>query len=107
MNEGRILQLKQFIEEDPKDLFSHYALALEYKEEMPEEAILQFEKIITINPGYTALYYHLAETYLETEQIEKARKTYVSGIEIIEKAGDAHALKELKNAYQNFLFEYD
>ncbi|MGB3464802.1 MAG: tetratricopeptide repeat protein [Cyclobacteriaceae bacterium] len=107
MNEGRILQLKQFIEEDENDLFSRYALGLEYKEQQPEEAIRQFERIIDIDPGYTPLYYHLAETYLETDQEEKARETYLSGIAILEKTDDHHALKELKNAYQNFLFEYD
>lgn len=107
MNEGRILRLKQFIEEDPEDLFSYYALALEYKEEMPETAISYFEKIIEINPGYTALYYHLAESYLEIDRTEKARETYISGIKILEKSDNTHALKELKNAYQNFLFEFD
>ncbi len=107
MNEGRILQLKQFIKEDRTDLFSRYALGLEYKDEMPEIAITHFESIIEIDPDYTALYYHLAEVYLETDQIEKARDTYLKGISILEKSGNAHALKELKNAYQNFLFEYD
>ncbi len=66
-----------------------------------------FADIIEIDPDYTALYYHLAEVYLETDQIEKARDTYLKGISILEKSGNAHALKELKNAYQNFLFEYD
>lgn len=107
MNEGRIIQLKQFIEEDENDLFSRYALGLEYKDQKPLEAILQFEGIVKSNPDYTAVYYHLAEVYLETEQIEEARKTFEYGIGILEKTDNAHALKELKNAYQNFLFEYD
>ena len=107
MNEGRILQLKQFIEEDENDLFSRYALGLEYKESYPDQAILHFESIRKIDSNYTPLYYHLAEAYLETDEIEKARETYVSGIEILQNTDDHHALKELKNAYQNFLFEYD
>lgn len=107
MNEGRIIQLKQFLAEDENDLFSRYALGLEYKESRPLEAIRHFEILLEKAPSYTALYYHLAETYLDIEEEEKARKTYESGIRILEQTDDHHALKELQNAYRNFLFEYD
>ena len=107
MNEGRIGQLKQFLEEDPQDHFSRYALALEYKESIPEEAIRHFEKLREINPNYTALYYHLAETYLEIDALEQAKVIYEAGLQILERSTDAHALKELRNAYQNFMFDYE
>ncbi len=107
MNEGRILQLKQFIKEDENDYFSIYALALEHKLEDPLTSIQYLESIRSKNPEYIALYYHLAELYIETDQIEKAKSTFESGILIIEKTKDSHALKELKNAFQNFLFEYE
>jgi len=107
MNEGRILQLKQFIKEDENDLFSRYALGLEYKEEAPHEAIRHFEDVRSKSPEYSAVYYHLAETYLEIDEPEQARKVFLSGIKILHQDKDPHALKELKNAYQNFLFEHD
>ena len=107
MNEGRIGQLKQFLAEDPTDNFSLYALALEYKESMPKQAIEQFGLLRKVNPHYTALYYHLAETYLELDLPDEAKEVYESGLKILEQAQDAHALKELRNAYQNFIFDYE
>ena len=93
--------------EDPEDYFSRYALALEYKESEPQQAIKHFEKLRSLNPNYTALYYHLAEAYLEIEEEEQAKIIYEQGIRILENSDDAHALKELRNAYQNFIFDYE
>jgi len=107
MNEGRILQLKQFLKEDENDFFSIYALGMEYKEPNPKLSIKYLEMLRSKNPAYIALYYHLAELYIEIEEITTAKEVYETGIEIISKTNDKHALKEIKNAYQNFLFEYE
>ena len=107
MNEGRILQLKQFLREDENDFFSLYALGMEYKEDQPELAVQYLEELRHKNPDYTALYYHLAELYIVLDKIPKAKTTYENGIDIISKTSDLHALKEIKNAYQNFQFEFE
>ncbi len=107
MNQIRINQLLEWLENEPYDAFNLYALAIEYKEEMPEKAIAYLEKICQIEPTYTATYYHLAELYSTLKNKEKAEETYNIGIQICREQKAQHALAELQNAYQNFLYDDD
>ncbi len=105
MNQSRINQLLEWLENEPDDAFNLYALAMEYKEEMPEKAVGYLEKICKAEPTYTATYYHLAALYSVLKNKEKAEETYKIGIEICKAQKAQHALAELQNAYQNFLYE--
>ncbi len=107
MNTDRINQLNAFLQTNPQDCFLLHALGLEYKENQPEEAKKYFQKVVEVDPLYVGTYYHLAEVLIELDDLDLAKDVYESGIEHCKKKGDAHALKELSNAYQNFLFEYD
>ncbi|MEL6988711.1 MAG: tetratricopeptide repeat protein, partial [Bacteroidota bacterium] len=71
-----------------------------------EESIEQFNSLIKLNPNYTGTYYHLANSYIELELLEKAKETYLAGIEICKSQNAQHDLAELQNAYQNFLIEF-
>lgn len=101
----RIQQLLGFLEEEPDNPFNLYALALEYQSEDPEQAAFYFDKLLEEHKDYLPTYYHAAAFYAEQEETELAKAIYEKGIALAREAGDAHALKELENAYQNFLFE--
>ena len=104
-NSERVEQLLKFLQEEPNDPFLLYALAVEYTDREPEEAMRYFEKLLREHETYTATYYHAAALYSSLGTIEKAREIYLKGIEICEKQGKIHALTELRTAYTNFLYE--
>ncbi|MBT30788.1 MAG: enzyme of heme biosynthesis [Thalassobius sp.] len=107
MNQQRLKQLFDFLKDDPNDPFLLYAIATEYGEENATEALKYYDKLLTEHPSYFATYYHAAALLAEIEEIERAREVYLKGIEVCKEAGEAKALQEIQNAYQNFLFEYD
>lgn len=99
----RILDM---LKNQPNDAFLMYAKAkeLEGREDW-EEAVEAYEELKQTHPDYVGLYYHLADLYAELGASSKANDTYQKGIEVATKAGDQHALSELKNAYTNFQME--
>ncbi len=101
MNEERTRMLHTFLEEDPSDSFSRFALALEYlKIQDIDTARSHFEFIEKNDPGYIGVYYHLGKLYQSTEQIDKARDTFTKGIAMAHRIQDAHSAKELKEALE-------
>jgi Tfp pilus assembly protein PilF len=107
MNNQRIEQLLEWLESEPDDIFTLYALAMEHKEQMPEKAAVYLEKLRQIQPSYTATYYHLAEIYQKLGDRERAEGIYQVGIGVCKEQKAQHSLAELQNAYQNFLYEED
>ncbi len=105
MNEQRIRQLLTWLESEPDDVFTLYALAMEHKEQMPQIALEYLEKLRQIQPNYVPLYYHLAEIYQKLANREQAEKVYQIGIQTCKEQQEHHTLVELQNAYQNFLYE--
>ncbi|HYG38823.1 MAG TPA: tetratricopeptide repeat protein [Cytophagales bacterium] len=101
----RLKKLLEFYNEDPDDPFTIYAIALEYLASNKEEAKKYFEILLEKHPDYIGTYYHAAQLYIDLEFNDKAKETFEKGIALSEKKNDQHALKELKSAYQNFLFE--
>lgn len=95
----RLSTLQQFLEEDPADAFTRFALAQELRRlGQLEEAIEQFEELITSDPAYVGTYYHLGALLEETGRKEEAIKIYQTGIRIASEARDQHARAELQSA---------
>ena len=107
MQTERIQQLKKFLESDPEDPFLLYALAMEYVKTDQQEARLYYQKLLNGHPDYVPTYYHAAALYASLNEAENAEATYKKGIEMARKAGDAHALRELQNAYTTWQFEQE
>jgi Tfp pilus assembly protein PilF len=105
MNQNRIYQLLEWLENEPNDMFTLYALAMEYKDEMPEKAVFYLEKLKEVDASYVATYYHLAELYTTLGDRAKAEEVYKVGIIVCKEQKAQHALAELQNAYQNFLYD--
>ena len=96
---SRIDTLKGFLADDPGDSFSRYALALEYiKIERFGEAVSEFESIGRNDPDYLATYYQLGKAYEHEGRTTEAEQTYRAGIEVANRAGDAHTRDEFGEA---------
>lgn len=101
----RIEKLKEFLQTNPTDSFLQHALALEYiKLGNDNEARMLFEEILYREPGYVGSYYHLAKLLERMGETDKAIVVYEKGMEESKKAGDNHALGELRGAYEELTF---
>ncbi|WP_057936594.1 tetratricopeptide repeat protein [Algoriphagus resistens] len=106
-NLDRIHLLRQFTEEEPENPFNWYALAIEYRENDQNEALMLFAKLIKDHPTYLATYFPAAHLYAELGEIDEAKMIFEKGISLAHDQMNRKALQELQNAYQNFLFEND
>jgi Tfp pilus assembly protein PilF len=99
MAANRIDVLKSMVEQDPKNTFARYGLALEYvKAGQPESGVEEFRKLLADNPDYAAGYYHAARTLEGMGRIDEARDMYEQGIAVTTRTGDAHTRSELQAA---------
>ncbi len=99
MTETRIQVLKSFVEEDPKDPFNIYVLALEYiKSGMQTEALQLFEDLLTCHPNYLPLYYQFGQLMEQTNQTKKAIEIYVSGEKVARAQNNTKTMNELRSA---------
>tara|TARA_R110002051_G_scaffold189962_1_gene259096 strand:+ start:99 stop:431 length:333 start_codon:yes stop_codon:yes gene_type:complete len=106
-NLDRIQLLRQFTEEEPENPFNWYALAIEFRESDPEEAISLFARLLSHHPSYLATYFPAAHLYAEIGDLEQAKVIFEKGIVLSREQKNLKAQQELQNAYQNFLFEND
>jgi len=105
MNSSRLEQLLDFLKNDPNDAFTLYAIATEYRNSDTGKALHYYEKLLRDHPDYLPTYYHLAHLYIDLEEDNKAEDTFKNGIALAQNQKDALALRELQNAYNEFLFE--
>ncbi len=102
---GRIEKILEMLAANPADSFLQHALALEHiKLGKDEEARLLFEEVLNREPGYIGSYYHLGKLLERIDKTEEAIKWYEKGMEEAKKAGDSHALGELRGAYEELVF---
>jgi len=98
---NRIEILKGFLNENPNDSFSRYALALEYvKLGQEDNALREFETVKTNDPAYVATYFQLGQLYQKLGRSHEAEKTFRTGITVAAKAGDDHTRSELEGALE-------
>ena len=97
----KIPALLQFLEEDPNDSFSRYALALEYvKAGRDDLAIIQFDHLNREHPEYLANYYQYGKLLVRQGEAEQAGAIFKNGIEVAKKSGDRHTFNELAGALE-------
>jgi Tfp pilus assembly protein PilF len=101
---SRINILKGFLESDPKDSFSRYALALEYvKTNQHDDAVREFETVKANDADYVATYYQLGKLYQQLGKVHEAEKTFRTGITVATKLKDEHTRSELEAALEDLL----
>jgi Tfp pilus assembly protein PilF len=69
-----------------------------------EEAKKLFHSVLERDPSYIGTYYHLAKLYERNEKVDEAIKIYEKGMQEAKKAGEEHALGELRSAYEELTF---
>jgi tetratricopeptide (TPR) repeat protein len=106
-NLDRMAVLRDYIKEEPENPFNYYALALEISNLDPTEASELYDYVLENHPDYLPVYFSSALFFFELDQISKAKTLFEKGIKLAESQNEGKALKELTNAYQNFLFETD
>ena len=100
----RIETLLQFLDDDPADPFTRFALAQEHVKRGDDLAGLgYYEGLAADRPDYVGTYYHLAKLYARLGRPADAAATITAGISRATAAGDAHARGEL----QALLLELD
>jgi tetratricopeptide (TPR) repeat protein len=107
MNEARLAQLLAFLEEDPDDPFTSYAIATEYLKSDKKKARYYFEILLQKHPDYVATYYHAAHLYWDLNLHREAVQTFEQGITKAREQQDHLALRELRSAYEQYQFEVD
>jgi Tfp pilus assembly protein PilF len=105
MPTDRIQQLEKFYEDDPHDPFNVYALALEYLKYDATRSQALFEMLLRDSPQYLPTYYHAAKFFGERGQKERAVEIFENGIALAKKVNDAKALRELRSALDELMFE--
>jgi tetratricopeptide (TPR) repeat protein len=102
----RLEQLVNMMHENPDDPFICYAMAkeLEY-EEMEDEALEMYHKLMVSHPEYVGLYYHYGKLLEKKLRKNEAMDVYSKGIDMAKSLSDFHALSELNSARTNMEIE--
>ena len=97
--QDRLEALLQFYRQDPKDAFTRFALATEYRRRGDaDQALFFYEQLVADDPAYVGTYYHLGKFYEELERMEDALTVYRAGIQVAGEQRDTHARAELQSA---------
>ncbi len=95
----RLEQMLSFLEQDPNDSFTRYAVGLEYMslKDYPTAA-RYLNELRERDPAYVATYYQLGQLYTTLEEWDKAEEAYTAGTAVARNVRDLHALSELQAA---------
>ena len=93
----RIAALNDILTENPKDAFARYGLAMEYSKQGDfNRALAEFAILIENHPNYTAGYFMAAQTLVQAERAEDAKKMLHDGIASARRNGNLHAQSEME-----------
>jgi Tfp pilus assembly protein PilF len=102
----RIDKLRQMLASSPDDSFLNHAMAMELMamgQEAEARSVLQ--TLLQRDPGYIGSYYQLAKLLERLGERDAALEWYEKGLSAAQKAGDRHAMNELRMAYDELLDE--
>lgn len=93
----RTAMLKQLLEENPRDAFARYGLALEYANSGDAEtALAEFARLLEFNPDYVPGYQMAAQTLMRAGRNDEARTMLADGIACATRTGNQHARSEME-----------
>jgi tetratricopeptide (TPR) repeat protein len=101
----RLSELQKFLDEDPRDPFNRYALALEYQKTNTSKAIELFEQMLTEHQDYLPVYYAFGKLCEATGDRVKAIAVFESGIQQARRQQQHKTLRELQSALDELLYE--
>lgn len=90
-------QLLAMLERQPADTFLLFALAMEQtKLGEADAALAGFERVVELDPAYTAAYTQKALLCEKLGRFDAAKETYRRGIASAKARGDAHAAAKMQ-----------
>jgi len=93
----RIEKLTEILENQPNDLFSLYAMAMELKSlEKFDESLVYFDRVLSLDPGCVSAYYQKAQVLVKLSKIVEAREILQAGIPHAVEAGQLHARDRMR-----------
>ncbi|HEY1498523.1 MAG TPA: hypothetical protein VGF88_03015 [Acidobacteriaceae bacterium] len=93
----KVANLKEILEQDPKNAFARYGLAMEYGGKGETEAALgEFAQLLADHPDYTAGYFMAAQTLARAGRAADAKQKLVDGMECARRTGNQHAAREMQ-----------
>ncbi len=104
----KIKQLARQIKDNPGDSFSKFALALEFRKNAEfKKARILFEDILSSDPDYVGVYYHLGKLYEALDRYQDAKKMYEKGIKVADEQNEVRTKSELKEALTQLKIEME
>ena len=97
MTSSRLEALMKFLEEDPTDPFTRYAIALEYAsmQNFPA-AIAKMQELLSLDPGYVPAYHQLGGFFKQIGEPNEAIRILEQGMQRAALAGERHAQGEMQ-----------
>lgn len=93
----KIAGLKEILALDPKNSFARYGIALELANRGEiDPAMAEFDKLLQIDPDYTAGYFMAAQTLSKAGRTAEAVERLKSGISCAARSDNRHALSEMQ-----------
>lgn len=93
----KVASLKEILEQDPKNAFARYGLAMEYAGQgETETALAEFDRLLADHPDYSAGYFMAAQTLQKARRTAEAKTRLNEGIASARKAGNQHAAREMQ-----------
>jgi predicted Zn-dependent protease len=94
----KIAGLKEILALDPKNSFARYGIAVELANRGEvDAAITEFDKLLSIDPDYTAGYFMAAQTLAKHGRSAEAVVRLKSGISCAARTDNRHALSEMQS----------
>lgn len=95
----RLKTLLGFLDQDPNDPFTLFAIAQEYAKRGDQASALSYyERLVRDHPRYVGTYYHLGKLYQAEGRTNDARATFEAGVKVANELSDFHARAELQDA---------
>lgn len=93
----KLAGLKEILALDPKNSFARYGVAMELAGHgQIDEALTEFNTLLTNDPDYTAGYFMAAQTLANAQRVPEAIQRLKDGISCAARTGNRHALSEMQ-----------
>ena len=94
----KIAGLKEILALDPKNSFARYGIAVELASRGEiDAAMAEFDKVLAIDPDYTAGYFMAAQTLAGASRTQEAKQMLADGIASARRTGNTHAQSEMES----------
>jgi predicted Zn-dependent protease len=102
VTQSRIDIFAEMVKQQPGDAMIWYGLASEYvKAERWSEAADALQKVVQLNPDYTAAYQMLGSALISQGKQEEARRAWTDGIEAANRTGAWKARQHMEGLLES------